>query len=109
MPKKRSLRIGTSDYPVIYTKRVPLRGTRIKKGGELWGVVDFGVNKIWVKDEVPAQRKRAIEIHEAVHAMFAEGNFWDECHNEDLVEHMAKTIYQVVRDNPWLVDLPKNG
>ena len=64
-----------------------------------WGLCQYGDNTIKVADGLCENRQHDVLIHEMTHAIMYEAGF-DE-HEEELVNRVAKVLYQVLRDNDF--------
>ena len=71
----------------------------IELGQPLLGQVDHVKNKIYLFSELPNERKKVVLIHEILHSIFEQLGFNDEHDNEHLIDCLATSLYQVVKDN----------
>jgi len=64
-----------------------------------WGLCQYGDNTIKVADGLCENRQHDVLVHEMTHAIMYEAGFDD--HEEELVNRVAKVLYQVLRDNDF--------
>lgn len=66
------------------------------------GLCVYDKSVIEVKSTMSGDRKEEVFIHELFHAILFEAGF-DE-HDEDMVNRASKVLYQVLKDNPNLLN-----
>ena len=62
------------------------------------GSVDYGQCEIQILKEQNIQRKNETFLHELIHAVLFEAGYREE-HDEDIVDDIARGLYQVLKDN----------
>jgi hypothetical protein len=97
MTMPTQLKIGGFDYTVDY---VPLVNQAIPRYGE----IQFNQHKILVSYEFSPQQQQCTLLHEAVHGI---DQWLDIDLEEEQVEKLGKGLYQLLKDNPQLVDMLK--
>lgn len=100
----KKVRIGALDYDIKYVAN-PLSGGSIANG-----VINDDRQMITIDSNLPPQYKAYALWHEITHAMFFSlGIFKGQeiAIDERLIDSLANTILQVIRDNPKLAKIHK--
>lgn len=96
LPSK--LYIGTSEYTVLITNRIP----RIN-GHKLYGLCCSAAKKIWVRKDLPEQEILDTFFHEVLHALDFEYGLEGLTHQ--LIYDMERPLSWFFQDNPDLIGL----
>ena len=92
-----NIRIGSIDYSINYVINL-----YSDEGQRLLGEIDFDNSTILLDNTVQgAQALQVTFLHELVHGMLYSVNS-EFTHNETLIDDIAKSLHQVIRDNPGL-------
>lgn len=91
LPKE--IKVGGIDYAV------QIKDIETTEGLQL-GLCDFGECRIAINSRVAEARQQQTLIHELVHAVFVESGIEVE-DEEDLVNRIGFTMYQVLKDNDF--------
>lgn len=101
----RSVRVGNCNYSVDFVSRKRLS----KKSGDnrAVGLIDNDKNKIYILKNMSDDNKLITLWHEIFHAVLVQrcldgSKYIDE---EELVDNSAQAIIQIIRDNPFLIDI----
>jgi hypothetical protein len=92
------VKIGVSDYDVQLVESV-------SKDELLLGQIDYQNLSIRVDKDYPILTQKITLLHEIVHGLFHELSEDELRGNEKLVDQLARLLYQVIRDNPKLIEL----
>lgn len=93
----KSVRVAGVDYKVQEVENVIIEGST-----EYGGSCDYASMEIEIRESLPQTRKDEVFVHELLHAMFYEAGYQE--HDEDMVNRVGKVLYQVLKDNPNLMN-----
>ena len=88
----QSIKILSQKYMIV---EVPV----IEQGERYAGLIDHFNNTIYLCSTLNEDKKSVTLLHEILHAVFAQLGFSEEHDNEHLIDSLASSIYQVLRDN----------
>lgn len=92
-----NVRIGSSDYEIHRTIN-PI----IMDGKACFGTIDYDFGIINLNESIQGQQQlEKTFLHEVLHGMFREQNIEIE-NEEEIVEKLAISLYQLIRDNQEL-------
>ena len=74
----------------------------IEEDFNILGQVNHTKNVIYLKSDLPDDKKKVTLIHEILHVIFEELGFVNEHDNEHLVKSLSESIYQVFTENQLL-------
>lgn len=102
IPEK--VRIGSCDYAVELTTE-----TLAVDGRHCHGRIDYNNHKIQIDTKLgdEQQRQRTL-LHEVLHGMMRERGLELE-DEESVVEELAKSLHQIIRDNPEIFQGERGG
>lgn len=66
------------------------------------GEVNHLENLIKICSTIPEDKKKIVLLHEILHVIFQQLGFDEEHDNEHLIDCLANSLYQVLKDNPKL-------
>ena len=92
------LKIGGIIYAVGIVKRLE------DEGQALWGCTDYPKTKIKISKGINKQKQIQTLIHEIVHAAMHEAGLDEQCNDEKIVNPLGLVLYQVLNDNPELLE-----
>ena len=93
------IRIGPVDFDIEYHKTLVSGDNSTKLDGEIL----HQISTIRLEMGTSPQFRRMILWHEIVHAILTQAGYHD--HDEQMMEVLASGIMQVLRDNPWLIEI----
>lgn len=92
-----NIRIGSTDYEINFSDE-PI----ILDGKVCYGMIDFDFGTIKLNKSIQGKQKlEKTFLHEVFHGMFKEQNIEIE-DEEEIVEKLAISLYQLIRDNQEL-------
>ncbi|USS93965.1 hypothetical protein M8332_07010 (plasmid) [Fructilactobacillus ixorae] len=68
-------------------------------GNRIWGKTIYEKSLILVDSSLDRQHTKQTLIHEVVHAILWESSCTDICNDEQVVNPLANSLYQVITDN----------
>lgn len=74
----------------------------IELGAIKLGEVNHLENLIKICSTIPEDKKKIVLLHEIIHVIFQQLGFDEEHDNEHLIDCLANSLYQVLKDNPKL-------
>lgn len=74
----------------------------IEPGTIKLGEVNHLENLIKICSSIPEDKKKIVLLHEIFHVIFQQLGFDEEHDNEHLIDCLANSFYQVLKDNPKL-------
>lgn len=92
----KSIRIGSSDYPVTLSNEI-----LVVNGIECKGMIDYEFHKININNSVQdRQGQEKTFLHEVVHGIVRERNLdLINSNEETIVDEIAIGLHQIIRDN----------
>lgn len=95
-----NIKIGTFTYKLSETSD-PLLLNHV----ECAGIIDYDDLTIQIKKDSNLQRKQQTTLHEVMHGILREYNIdIKDLDEEYLVDTLGTALYQVIKDNPQLID-----
>lgn len=91
----KSIRVGTVDYKILVTNRIPK-----VNGQKIYGLCCSGERKIWVRKSLPPDEQLSTFWHEVLHALDFE--FEIEGLTHDLIYNLEQPLSWFFQDNPQL-------
>jgi hypothetical protein len=92
------VKIGVSEYDVDFVEAV-------HKDRLLLGQIDYQNLTIRVDKDYPILTQKITLLHEILHGLFYEISEDELRENEKLVDQLARLLFQLIKDNPKLVEL----
>ena len=91
------VKVAGIEYTVEQVSFVEIDGSR-NYNGVCW----YDQTKIELIDDISAERKKEVFVHEMLHAIFNEAGYDEQ--DEDMIVRVGKVLHQVLRDNDfnWL-------
>lgn len=74
-------------------------------GDELLGLIDYDRQEIYISNEQHIETKLVTIIHELLHGIVHDRNLPVGGNEEDIVDGLSRGIYQILVDNPRLVNM----
>lgn len=72
----------------------------IDDDSSLLGQINHIKNQILLRNGLSAEKRRIVLLHEIYHAVFQKLGFEKETNNEQLIDVIASSIIQLLRENP---------
>ncbi len=88
---------------IMATEYTVLEVEQIDKGKRVLGEIDYIEQVIKLEKELNEDLKKEILIHEILHGILEKLGFDDLNNDEQKVQSIASTLYQVLKDNTNLV------
>ena len=66
------------------------------------GQIVYQKNQIYIKSSMSSEKKRVVLLHELMHGVFEKLGMDKECNDERLVQMLASSIHQLIKDNAVL-------
>lgn len=98
MNKIKSVKVGGVNYPIEYIK--DLRDD----GGKLDGRIHHGATLMQIENEMSEQGCAQAMMHEILHAATVQIGRQDISGDENLIDGLAFSIFQIIRDNPKFIN-----
>ena len=74
----------------------------IDNDAHLAGQILHFKNTIQIKKNMHPEKKRVVLLHEVVHGIFEKLGMDKECNDEHLVQTIASSVHQIIKDNDML-------
>jgi len=101
--KIKFIKVGGINYAVEYIENL------CDESGKLDGRIKHSETRMQIESGMSEQAKAQSILHEAVHALTTQSGRQDISRKEDLIDSLAYGIYQIIHDNPdlinWIVGL----
>lgn len=91
------IKVGGSYYDVLVQEHFEAPDN----DRNLWGLCDYGQQKIYIRQSLAEKKKKQVLVHELTHAMLHEAGYKEQ--DEELVERLSLILHQVLLDNPRLM------
>ena len=95
-PKNNKVKIGYKEYEIIKKPEV------IDLPNECYGKIDYDKETIEISDKYSQKQQNATFLHELIHGIFEKLDLDDLRRNEQIVNQVSITLYEVILDNPHI-------
>lgn len=94
--ENKKVKIGYKEYEIVKKTEV------IDLLNECYGKIDYDKETIEISDKYSQKQQNATFVHELVHGVFEKLDLDDLRRNEQIVNQVASTLYEVILDNPHI-------
>ena len=96
MPKNNKVKLGYKEYEIVKKPEV------IDLPNECYGKIDYDKETIEISNKYSQKQQNATFLHELVHGIFEKLDLDDLRRNEQIVNQVSSTLYEVILDNPHI-------
>ena len=96
IPKNNKVKIGYKEYEIVKKPEI------IDLPNECYGKIDYDKETIEISDKYSQKQQNATFLHELMHGIFEKLNLDELRRNEQIVNQVSSTLYEVFLDNPHI-------
>ena len=94
--KNNKVKIGFKEYEIVKKEEV------VHLPNECYGKIDYDREKIEIATKFNQKQQNATFLHELMHGIFDKLDLVELNNNEQIVNQVASTLYEVILDNPHI-------
>ena len=94
--ENNKVKIGYKEYEIVKKPEV------IDLPNECYGKIDYDKETIEISDKYSQKQQNATFLHELIHGIFEKLDLDDLRSNEQIVNQVSSTLYEVIIDNPHI-------
>lgn len=94
--ESKKIKIGYKEYEIVKKLEV------INLPNECYGKIDYDKETIEISNKYSQKQQNATFLHELIHAIFEKLDLDDLRTNEQIVNQVSSTLYEIILDNPHI-------